>query len=429
MRSKRSALGRRLTVIAASAALAVLAVGAPPVAAAPAIDTTTNRPGLAASATPALTPLHSTLQAGSSRDCGDLASNAARLAAAGQSGVATCTRASRRPPTLNGEGSGASVTAVCGAGSIVKRNGSCIVEDGLVVIYLVPSGDVIGSITFTVESLTTLNYNALGWSQSFHYRGLTVAGAQNGPAVVNTSVYAEPLCLASCTVSSSGLIGGSALPGFPQSATGYFNSPPSGYIWNAQSGFKFWFANPAWVSGRTNPAITTPGAHRCDDALPGLPRGCAYPSIRPVHEIGSLRYPTYARHIGLALSHGEDRILTRTTNESISTLNYNTACPPTSPSYPRPTGYSCDEYPFRSTYNGAASQSFGRTFLVINFNGSYSFSCQVRWLTIRPASQPGGYSACMVPIAENSGGGSDLGNFYYTNRVIDGDQFEVRVIA
>jgi hypothetical protein len=34
----------------------------------------------------------------------------------------------------------------------------------------------------------------------------------------------------------------------------------------------------------------------------------------------------------------------------------------------------------------------------------------------------------MIPLSENTGGGSDLGNFYYTNRVLDGDGFTVRVV-
>jgi hypothetical protein len=39
----------------------------------------------------------------------------------------------------------------------------------------------------------------------------------------------------------------------------------------------------------------------------------------------------------------------------------------------------------------------------------------------------GGYSACMIPAAENSNGGTDLNVFYIDNRVIDGDTFSVRV--
>ena len=91
---------------------------------------------------------------------------------------------------------------------------------------------------------------------------------------------------------------------------------------------------------------------------------------------------------------------------------------------------SCDEYPFRSTYQGAASHAYGRTFTILNWNtGQPPFVCQVPWLQPRRQGDSGGYSACMVPIAENSGGGSDLNVFYINNRVIDRDQFTVRVVA
>ncbi|MET8989530.1 hypothetical protein ABZW49_29120 [Nonomuraea wenchangensis] len=87
-----------------------------------------------------------------------------------------------------------------------------MIEDGILLIFTVPNGVVIGSIQYTVSSLTTLDYGSLRWSQSWHYQANTVAGPAI-PAVLDSFVYAEPECLASCTVSSSGLVGGSALPG------------------------------------------------------------------------------------------------------------------------------------------------------------------------------------------------------------------------
>jgi hypothetical protein len=34
----------------------------------------------------------------------------------------------------------------------------------------------------------------------------------------------------------------------------------------------------------------------------------------------------------------------------------------------------------------------------------------------------------VIPLAENTGGGVDLGVFYATNRVLHNDQFAVRVV-
>ena len=54
--------------------------------------------------------------------------------------------------------------------------------------------------------------------------------------------------------------------------------------------------------------------------------------------------------------------------------------------------------------------------------------CHSPWLQPRRTGDSGGYSTCMIPSDETTGGGVDLNGFYIDNRVIDGDQFRVRVI-
>lgn len=61
-------------------------------------------------------------------------------------------------------------------------------------------------------------------------------------------------------------------------------------------------------------------------------------------------YPQLAQHIQAAQDSGLPNVLTRVTDPNISDANRATACPS---SYPRPDGFSCDEYPFASTYQGA----------------------------------------------------------------------------
>ncbi|MEV5554784.1 hypothetical protein AB0L44_14130 [Nonomuraea wenchangensis] len=121
-------------------------------------------------------------------------------------------------------------------------------------------------------------------------------------------------------------------------------------------------------------------------------------------------------------------VLTRTQNETLIDNNYKTACPP---GYPKPTTpgtWSCDEYPFKSTYNGAYSQPYGCNIFLFSWNSAYEFNCNASWLPSRAATDSGGYSVCIIPLAENSLGGADLGAFYYKSRVLDGDDFQVRVI-
>ena len=48
-------------------------------------------------------------------------------------------------------------------------------------------------------------------------------------------------------------------------------------------------------------------------------------------------------------------------------------------------------------------------------------------MPVREPNERGGYSVCMIPAAENSLGGSDLGDFYLKNRVIEFDTFVVVV--
>ncbi|MFY1633270.1 NucA/NucB deoxyribonuclease domain-containing protein [Solwaraspora sp. WMMB335] len=361
--------------------------------------------------------------------CGDdITQDAARLAAAGRSGPATCLRKNESKDgsgRTGGDGVGLAAD-ICGGSTTKARVTACVVEDGVLLIFLVPSGQVIGTIGYTVSSLTTVDYRSLSWSQSFHYQADYVTGQNNGPAVTGTAIYAEPQCIASCTVTSTSLIGGSALPGRIHSATGYFASPMSGVRWAAQSGFKFWFANSLWVNGTSNELTTTPGAHRCDIALGGYPPGCVYETVRPVLEVPSSRYPDYAYHLRLALNYGLPRVLTRTQSTALREANNWAACP-TGPNYPRPDGKQCDEYPFASTYEGASTQPYGRQFFFIDWNTGQGFSCNMPWLQTRTLGDSDGFSACMIPAAQNSLGGSDLGNFYYKSRVLDMDTFEVRV--
>ncbi|HEX6686274.1 MAG TPA: hypothetical protein VF062_26115 [Candidatus Limnocylindrales bacterium] len=392
---------------------------------------TSAPPAMAAPPAPTLAPPTSTLAP--AQECSaDIKQDAARLAASGHTGTGACVRTTPRQPDLGGNGGRASVAAdICGGRSTKSRIGACIVVDGTVVVFLVPNGAIVGFIEYTISGLTTLNHHFLDWATSFHYQARFVSGSTAGAVVMDTFVYAEPVCITSCSVTSSGLIGGSALPGFRHSATAYYVSPLNGLKWNAQGGWKFYFANPFWFNKNTSPDITTPGPHRCDDALPGRPSGCVYDSIRPLHDIPAPRYPTYARHIQLAVHYyGMTDVLMRTQSSTIQDANRGVACPPGHPQPLPRENYSCDEYPFASTYNGAASApDHGRNIFIFNFQTNYMFNCNASWLPRRMLGDRAGYSVCMIPLWENTLGGSDLGNFYYTSRVLDGDEFQVRVVG
>jgi hypothetical protein len=55
---------------------------------------------------------------------------------------------------------------------------------------------------------------------------------------------------------------------------------------------------------------------------------------------------------------------------------------------------------------------YGRTFQILNWNnGNPPFYCGVNWVSTRRLGDSLGYSVCGIPLAENTGGGSDLQGF------------------
>lgn len=160
---------------------------------------------------------------------------------------------------------------------------------------------------------------------------------------------------------------------------------------------------------------------RCDATLgSGASAGCVVPASTPQLILSLSFQKLAATHVavaqnsGLPGSYSSERPLTRTTSAALTNQNRSKSCPS---SMKRPSGYQCDEYPFASTREGASSGGgTGRTFS----------GCQI---TAYPTGITGskGYSACMIPQADNASGGGKIGSFYIAQRVVDGDKFWVDV--
>ncbi|MCW7940655.1 hypothetical protein AAW14_01010 [Streptomyces hygroscopicus] len=143
---------------------------------------------------------------------------------------------------------------------------------------------------------------------------------------------------------------------------------------------------------------------RCDNTpqmSPVQDGGCVYPDVTPTYNISVTGpYDQVAWHIDWAqrnLGHhwgwqGHGPALTRTMDKSLIKRNRRTACPS---SIPRPSGKSCDEYPFASTYQGASLNP--------------DFSCH------------------MVPEAQNSNEGNYRKQWYNANRLFEREKFWVNV--
>jgi hypothetical protein len=162
--------------------------------------------------------------------------------------------------------------------------------------------------------------------------------------------------------------------------------------------------------------------------------GCVFPGYTPVWMLSkSGLYPTVAQHMEAAQNSGlpgkypDGQVLTRLQDSAQRRQNGDTACPP-SPTWVRPPDRNCDEYPPRSTYQGAFTQGpdgSARTFAPPD----------TTWCAMDPAwnvptgvTGPTGWSSCMLPPADNSSAGSRLGSFYRGNRVLDRDPFLVQII-
>jgi hypothetical protein len=145
---------------------------------------------------------------------------------------------------------------------------------------------------------------------------------------------------------------------------------------------------------------------RCDseDIFGGSPTsGCVNDLFKPTFEISATgAAKEVAEHIAKAQSdpkkghwglEGHGKPLSRTTNQAQIRANRNAACP--SRRKPPKKGLSCDEYPFASTHEGAAS------------NSEFSWA----W----------------VALAQNTLAGRELGLFYKKNRILNDDEFWVAV--
>ncbi|GAB7188999.1 hypothetical protein ATKI12_8830 [Kitasatospora sp. Ki12] len=142
---------------------------------------------------------------------------------------------------------------------------------------------------------------------------------------------------------------------------------------------------------------------RCDDQVPGSTAGCVMPNGRPVTDMRYL--PTISagiRKVQSAPLHmgqpDSPNPLTRSTSPTVESDNRKAACPV--PGVPKPTTpagtvWSCDEYPFATTLEGAAK------------------------------TPPPNSGSVWVPKAENDSQGGTLSAFYAAQRVLNGDKFYV----
>lgn len=182
-----------------------------------------------------------------------------------------------------------------------------------------------------------------------------------------------------------------------------------------------------WRTAGQN-AGTYPGTHRdlCDNSIPSKAPGCTKANYIPFITYSRAALPEFTRHVDQALASGlpggsPEQPLTRTMDESIVAANRSTSCPSIA-GLPRPDGKDCDEFPFASSREGGSSNAQW---------GMRTFSgCEVPSTYPRgSATGAKGFSICMISLSENRSAGASLGNWYKSQRVVEGRVFYVKVVA
>lgn len=301
-----------------------------------------------------------------------------------------------------------------------NRTNMCGIFSGTLTVHQVTNGvpgAVVGTMQFLMYNYIYMDTSLNTWANQMRVSPTIITGQAAG-----TLISGVASCTGGPCVQAS-----QTFPAQAPSAMGNADGE-SYWQWTGATGTAA-YGTPAWAITFKSPGSTTTASLtrsaaqvRCDNAVPGQAAiGCVVPGITPSIRYDGTTFLEFGAHVSMAQGSGlkggtSASPLHRLVNPTQQAANRNTACPS---SLPRPTGRTCDEYPFASTYEGAA----------LSGGGARTFSwCQVT-LTNPPSTGSLGYSVCMIDAGENSAAGSLLNSVLYVpSRVIDGDAFVVQIL-
>lgn len=379
------------SVRARVAGLAVLAVGTVGTAAAPAPAASQLAVSRLASSTVAARPVSS----GPGISAGQVLAST-RL-------PDTCADLRRRPPSRAGGRWQACITPASSAPASVVRpalaglpswcvagswsgNRTDICSGGapgqLVVTDSSQGGKVVGRALFTVVQYIQLHPLARSFVENVEVKVTSVAGQLRG-ASVNLAVK----CGGTCTATSHFRNGRPIVAGLDETGLIAYSDSTTDVNTTAST------YTLSWGLATTKPGAWTSPSYRCDDRFkPRQGAGCVVPRAIPTmtsmtqlpHIAANIRRIQDAgpHHYGRP---GGSYPLTR--NSGLESANRKIACPD---SRTRPSGQSCDEYPFATTDKGASR------------------------------TQQPDWGWAWVPIPEQSRQGGLVDGFYRQQRVLDG---------
>jgi hypothetical protein len=306
----------------------------------------------------------------------------------------------------------------------MTRTDACAISVWTLTVYDIRTGEPMGGIGYLQADLLYTGADAPYWAHQ-----VAIDKTDGWGTVEGTTISGSGSCAGDCTLAATDI----DFPTQPVNDTGlaFGDILPKttvatpGDIGTGRTTVSYRMSNSAWSLQPSGVTSTPPFDVRCDNAVPGVTAvGCVMPDYEPVNVVSlSGPYPSYARHLrdaqasGLPGAYPDGQPLHRRTDNTQA--NRDVACPQASKGgYTRPTGFSCDEYPFASTHEGAAS----------NPTGGRTFSwCQIPQLSTTVTGA--GWSACMIDANENTAAGrDDLNPFYKDNRVIENDAFHVWIV-
>ncbi|MFB7616846.1 LGFP repeat-containing protein [Kitasatospora sp. NPDC056181] len=303
------------------------------------------------------------------------------------------------------------------------RKNACSVERGTVVVYDT-KGSQVGAIPFVVKTGILSSHRSGEMNQELRVEFGEFTGTVGTPTFQYQPDYAGH---GTDAYSIDGPASGKVLK--PKETKVVIlkwkeQSAADQAVWNTD-------LKIVWSLGNLSPDVTPTTeatvrytGFRCDSTLKasraGYRQGCVVPYVTPQLELtGSI--PEQTGHVQEAIRSGlpgaVGRPLHRLAEKRRRDFNRQTSCPGKGKVRDgrRLPDRECDEYPFASTYEGAAlTNGPGRT---VHEN------CHIPDLTIITA--PTGYSVCMIDGKQNSAGGNLLGLLYGNQRIIDQDAFTV----
>lgn len=299
----------------------------------------------------------------------------------------------------------------------VSRRAACNHISFQIATTRVPSGEVIGTTNMHAVSTMIASTTGARWAMT---TDLWVFGSTGVgfPSSVSGNFFPRSGC--------TGCVGRNST--WNKTASASWAGTSNLIVENMASGAT---VSNVWGSWQTtlngngwgNPVVASYGTGntRCDNRLlsTNRPAGCVIPNIPGVAGFSQSVVPQFVQHVygaqmsGLPGRLSTNTYLTKLDNSTLQNQNGNKACP-SSLTRPATGEWDCDEYPFRSTYQGAST-------------GGGTQARSLSWCQMPDPARTGssGWSRCFINRTQNRSAGATLVNFYRAERIFDTDPFQV----